>query len=320
MARCVARTTCVQLQGLRHRIQAVQVQILWHRYKGSMDARSFQHHAARVAELTDALLAERAADKAARELAPEADPSQDAAPETVASTSAASSGSPVPSPHRSTLSSSPGIAHAAPAATAMSDLSLGHQARFSPESAGVGGSSGQSMSSTKEENQSYLPGLVRDNPLSASSCASTSAGGNSPSFLPSAEGMAGSLGGSRGPYYCTVCKVSTTSAVHLQTHYMGSKHQRRLAQTQSHQDSNSSQHYCPICAISATSAVHLQLHLNGRAHQRKAKLASEGIAVQGGGFEHAPAALAPSSEAGEASSAHGCLVQQRMGCSTRSSR
>jgi len=82
---------------------------------------------------------------------------------------------------------------------------------------------------------------------------------------------------------------------------MGSKHQRRLAQTHNSTDRDLSPHYCGVCAISATSAVHLQLHLNGRAHQRKAKLASETEADYPGS-RHSPAALAQHADAGIASS------------------
>ena len=291
-ALCCMEEVCKPTGTVTHDI-GFEDSTLWCRYKGSMDARSFQHHAARVAELTDTLLAERAADKAARDLATKADPSQ-------TPVSTASSSSPG---HAVALSNSPGMSHG-PAASAACDSSLGHQTRPSPETAGA---SAQSASTTREEDQSYLPALTSNRVLSASASSCPSVDGYPASFPPSAEGLAGNLGGSRGPYYCTVCNVSTTSAVHLQTHYMGSKHQRRLAQTQGVQDSKPSQHYCPICAISATSAVHLQLHLNGRAHQRKAKLASEGSAVKGdgggdgGGGEHAPAALAQSSEAGEMS-------------------
>ena len=80
---------------------------------------------------------------------------------------------------------------------------------------------------------------------------------------------------------------------------MGSKHQRRLAQTHNSTDRDLSPHYCSVCAISATSAVHLQLHLNGRAHQRKAKLASESEADYPG-RRHSPAALAQHGDAGQA--------------------
>lgn len=115
----------------------------------------------------------------------------------------------------------------------------------------------------------------------------------------------GSLGGVRGPHYCTICSVSTTSAVHLQTHYMGSKHQRRLAQARSCRDKELSPHYCDVCGISATSEVHLQLHLNGRAHQRKAKLAMEGPPDQPAGQ---PSCLLP---AGTVSS----LPERAISCS-----
>lgn len=145
------------------------------------------------------------------------------------------------------------------------------------------------------------PALTRDNAQSAASTASTSAGPRPGHPPPATECLAGSLGGNRGSHYCTICNVSTTSAVHLQTHYMGSKHQRRLAQTHNSTDRDLSPHYCNVCAISATSAVHLQLHLNGRAHQRKAKLASESEADYPG-TRHSPAALAQHADAGEAPS------------------
>ena len=78
---------------------------------------------------------------------------------------------------------------------------------------------------------------------------------------------------------------------------MGSKHQRRLAQTHNSTDRDLSPHYCSVCAVSATSAVHLQLHLNGRAHQRKAKLALESEA-DFPGSRHSPAALAQHGDVG----------------------
>lgn len=135
-----------------------------------------------------------------------------------------------------------------------------------------------------------LPASTRDSATSASPSAPTPAGARVGPTHSTAEGAAGSVSvsGVRGPHYCTVCNVSTTSAVHLQTHYMGSKHQRRLAQTHTGTDRDPSPHHCAVCGISATSAVHLQLHLSGRPHQRKAKLASEAVSE---GRHHSPAAL-----------------------------
>ena len=252
------------------------------RYKGSMDARSFQQHAARVAELTDTLLAERAADKAACALGAKPDStSHKLDSEAAVSSNSATSSTASPSGR---LSTSPGIPHepAVPAATAG-----GAQTLFPPEETGSRYDSEDALASA-EGDESCPPALPRD--CAAASPASASIGGKATSFLPSGAGFPPSgsddAGVLRGPHYCTVCNVSTTSAVHLQTHYMGSKHQRRLAQSQDRRQH--SPHYCPICAISATSAVHLQLHLNGRAHQRKAKLAGQ---AQAGGTQRTTAAL-----------------------------
>ena len=249
------------------------------RYKGSMDARSFQHHAARVAELTDALLAERAADKAAGALGAKDRNSEAAAVSGSATPSTASS------PDR-TASLSPSKAHG-PAGHAAPTVNS--QVLFTPERAGNGHNS-EALFVSRDGHHLCSQASNRDSAAAASSSTSASAGGKATSFLPSDEALL-PAGVSRGPYYCTVCNVATTSAVHLQTHYMGSKHQRRLAQNQDSREHNP--HYCPICAISATSAVHLQLHLNGRAHQRKAKLAS-----QAEGSQDTPAAPAESSTPG----------------------
>ena len=148
--------------------------------------------------------------------------------------------------------------------------------------------------------QPGLPAPTRDSAASASPSAPTPAGARVGPIHPTAEGIAGSVSVSvmRGPHYCTVCNVSTTSAVHLQTHYMGSKHQRRLAQTHTGADRDPSPHYCAVCGISATSAVHLQLHLSGRPHQRKAKLASEAVSE---GRHNSPAALTQHIDSGTVS-------------------
>ena len=234
------------------------------RYKGSMDARTCQQHAARVAELADTLLAERAADKAAS--------AHDAI-------SAGALGAESDSTGRHPDSGSAGSA--TPSTASPSDRCSSSPGKSCGPAAPAGGTQmllpaekaehrdTQAASVVRDTDESHPSGLLRDRAAAASSSACASAGGKITNFPPSGD-AAGVL---CGPYYCTVCNVSTTSAVHLQTHYMGSKHQRRLAQSQDSRDP--SPHYCPICAISATSAVHLQLHLNGRAHQRKAKLAAQ---------------------------------------------
>lgn len=232
-----------------------------------MDARTCQQHAARVAELTDTLLAERAADKAASAHdATSAGALGAKSDSTGRHPDSGSAGSATPSTASPSdrCSSSPGksCGPAVPAAPAG-----GTQMLLPAEKAEHRNT--QAASVVREGDESNPSGLLRDRAAAASSSACASDGGKTTNFLPSGD-AAGVL---CGPYYCTVCNVSTTSAVHLQTHYMGSKHQRRLAQSQDRRDP--SPHYCPICAISATSAVHLQLHLNGRAHQRKAKLAAQ---------------------------------------------
>ena len=251
-----------------------------------MDARSFQHHAAAVAELTDALLAERAADKAARALGAKADSSRQNCPEAFVSSSAdpSSAGPPDRAPSTSPGTSSCGHTEAAQSSTLMS-----HHITSTHEKARDAEVNQQSTSSLEGNNSDPA----------ASSSAPILTGRNLPSLPPSAERSAGSLGRSRGLYYCTVCSVSTTSAVHLQTHYMGSKHQRRLAQSQGSNSDEAGPHYCPICAINATSAVHLQLHLSGRAHQRKAKLAAE-TSAEAGGSQQATAALDLGTDPGKA--------------------
>ena len=249
-----------------------------------MDARTFQQHAARVAELTDTLLAERAADKAASALGAKSvgalgakTDSTSCQPDSGAALS--DSATPSTSSHSGRCSTSPGKSHGptVPAAPAG-----GTQMLFNPGKAGTR-CDGEAAPVSREGDESYPPSFPRDRAATASTSASASAGGKPTGFSPSGD----AAGGLCGPYYCTVCNVSTTSAVHLQTHFMGSKHQRRLAQSQDSRDH--SPHYCAVCAISATSAVHLQLHLNGRAHQRKAKLAAQ---AEAGGSQYTTAALA----------------------------
>lgn len=282
-----------------------------HKYKGSMDARSFQQHAARVAELTDALLAERAANKPPHTLTAKsaAHPPASAAP--AAAAAAAQAAAPATSASlatpQATPSSSSDRQSGAGQAEAHHSALVAHQTGMFESANGSdvaqdeqhGGQPSEGHLSGDREHAGDLgqPALTTDNAQSAASTASTSAGPRPGHPPPATECLAGSLGGNRGSHYCTICNVSTTSAVHLQTHYMGSKHQRRLAQTHNSTDRDLSPHYCNVCAISATSAVHLQLHLNGRAHQRKAKLASESEADYPC-TRHSPAALAQHADAG----------------------
>lgn len=204
-----------------------------------MDARTFQQHSARVAELTDVLLAERAAAKAAAQSPAKLIPAS-ASPTTAA---ARQDHSQQPRPNYSE-------AH-----TPVGKDSSTQESAVLP-------SRGLSPGAPAESAQSaYTP-----SPSAASSQAVTPLHGVSPD---------GSSSGVAGTHHCTICNISTTSAVHLQTHYMGSKHQRRLAQAQEGAQDEVDPHYCAVCGITATSNVHLQLHLNGRAHQRKARLASE---------------------------------------------
>lgn len=281
-----------------------------YRYKGSMDARTFQQHSARVAELTDALLADRAANKAAQTLNAESDtqsPASDALPSSDASPNLASPQStPSVSPDKAPAGDQNGSHQSALPGALRSQQAGSHSGR---ETAAEQQRTHASLHASPDQgyaDQAGLPALTRDSVLSASSSTSASAGqGRISQALPATDGLAGSLGGSRGSHYCTICNVSTTSAVHLQTHYMGSKHQRRLAQVQNSADRDSSPHYCAVCGISATSAVHLQLHLNGRAHQRKAKLASEaGPDLQGS--HHSPAALVHNPDPGTAQRKAAC--------------
>ena len=244
-----------------------------------MDARSFQQHAARVAEMTDALLAERAAAKAASSPTTNANTNTQTDIHSADTDAAVSSSDQTPHStdtappnHGQTLH--PSALHR----TSVSDQS-GVQLSADGDGANhqhLGNDAAQQSASA----QSYSAhASAPSNALSATLPASAAAAGPAAGHTvpaTSAESLAGCFGGPRGPHYCTICNVSTTSAVHLQTHYMGSKHQRRLAQAQSGADQELGPHYCSICGISATSDVHLQLHLNGRAHQRKAKLASEG--------------------------------------------
>ena len=249
-----------------------------------MDARTFQQHAARVAELTDTLLAERAADKADSALGAKSAGALGAKTDSTSrqSDSGAAALFDFATPRTASpggrCSTSPGKSHG-PAAPAG-----GTQKLFTPGKAGTRRDS-EAAPDSREHDESCPPAVPTDRAAAASS----SDAGQATSFSPSGD-AAGVL---CGPYYCTVCNVSTTSAVHLQTHYMGSKHQRRLAQSQDNRDH--SPHYCPICAISATSAVHLQLHLNGRAHQRKAKLAAQ---AEAGGSQYTTAGLAESNNTG----------------------
>lgn len=252
-----------------------------------MDARSFQQHAARVAELTDTLLAQRTANKAAAALGVKPDsPGHHPASETAA----ALSGSATPG-----TASPNGTAGTTPDRSNAAVPAVSPQMLFTPEKAGTGGS-GEAPSATREGHHS-CPAAV-----SAASMTPASAGGRGATSPLNSEALLQARV-VPGPYYCTVCNVSATSAVHLQTHYMGSKHQRRLAQSDDSREH--SPHYCSVCGISATSAVHLQLHLNGRAHQRKAKLAAQ---AEAGAREHAPAALADHPKTGDALY---CLLQQR---------
>lgn len=261
-----------------------------HKYKGSMDARSFQQHAARVAEMTDALLAERAAAKAG------------SSPTTNANTNPQTDRR---SPETDAVSSSDQTPHppdATPSATPSQGQTLYSSAL---QRASVSGQSGMQTSADTDDaqhqhivtdgaqqsasKQGFSAHVSAPSALSAALPASTVAAGPAAGHAfpassatghafpaTAADSLAGCFGGPWGPHYCTICNVSTTSAVHLQTHYMGSKHQRRLAQAQTGVDQEPGPHYCAICGISATSDVHMQLHLNGRAHQRKAKLVSEG--------------------------------------------
>ena len=48
----------------------------------------------------------------------------------------------------------------------------------------------------------------------------------------------------RPQHYCSICNVTATSAVHLKTHFMGSKHQRRVSVLQSGHPQPRPQHYC----------------------------------------------------------------------------
>ena len=281
-----------------------------------MDARTFQQHAARVAELTDTLLAERAANKAARTLNLQGTASDAHTSPASASTSTLTNpqATPSPSPDKA-LCGDEFQSHHSPLQRASVTDRTGQGLADAVDDEEQQDGKGSEL--TQSAYKGYVAGLgqsghaslSRDNvhPASATAgggrtgqgvlpCTDSSAGSLGQG-LPAGEGLAGSLGGSRGSHYCTICNVSTTSAVHLQTHYMGSKHQRRLAQAHNGRDRDNSPHYCDVCGISATSAVHLQLHLNGRAHQRKAKLASES-----NGDYHAdhrsPAALAHTADSG----------------------
>ena len=252
-----------------------------------MDARTFQQHAAKVAELTDTLLAERAADKAASAFGAKSVETLGAKTDSTNrqpdSRAAALTDSATASP-RGRCSTSPGKSHGpVPAAPAG-----GTQMLITPGKAGARQGS-EAAPVSREDDESYPPALPRDHAVAASSSASASSGGKPTSCPPGGD----AAGGLCGPYYCTVCNVSTTSAVHLQTHFMGSKHQRRLAQSQDSREH--SPYYCHICAISATSAVHLQLHLSGRAHQRKAKLAAQ---AEAGGIQYSTAARAAGNNTG----------------------
>ena len=283
-----------------------------------MDARTFQQHAARVAELTDTLLAERAANKAARTLNLQGTASDAHTSPASASTSTLTNPQATPSPSPSpdkVLCGDEFQSHHSPLqrASVTDRTGQGVADAVGDEEQQDGTGSELTQSAYKGHiaglGQSGHASLSRDgvHPTSATAGGGRTEQGVLPGIdslagslgqgLPAGEGLAGSLGGSRGSHYCTICNVSTTSAVHLQTHYMGSKHQRRLAQAHNGRDRDNSPHYCDVCGISATSAVHLQLHLNGRAHQRKAKLASESS-----GDYHAdhpsPAALAHTADSG----------------------
>lgn len=210
-----------------------------------MDARSFHQHSARVAEMTDALLAERAAAKAAQ-----ADSANSAAKSSPASGSIHSTEtSPIKTLSPATADQAQHLQQ-----PLLQGSAAGKQHSMSP------------AQQDREQLQDSAPMLMPDSESAQHS--------SSGSLVGSDTGAA--QHGVRGAHYCSVCNVSTTSALHLQTHYMGAKHQRRLAQVQ---DEAMDQHHplhCATCGITATSDVHLQLHLNGRAHQKKARLAAEG--------------------------------------------
>ena len=53
----------------------------------------------------------------------------------------------------------------------------------------------------------------------------------------------------RPQHYCSVCNVTATSAVHLKTHFMGSKHQRRMSVLQSGHPQPRPQHYCEASCL-----------------------------------------------------------------------
>ena len=269
-----------------------------------MDARSFQQHAARVAELTDALLAERADPKPSLE--PQADRLNSPAPEDPPC-------SDVPCDLPPSRASGPPSPSQTPEAAGhvLRNHSAVHSARAASDErnsvhpgrvphAQQQDDTAQTSHTSAGKSYTTLPdsGLTQGALLSAS--ASAAPGRPSPALPAAGPGSLGSSGGGRGPHYCTMCKVSTTSAVHLQTHYMGSKHQRRLAQTHNGTDSGvHGPHHCSVCGISATSAVHLQLHLTGRAHHRKLKLAAEpGSDSQG--TRPSPASLVPNTQTGTA--------------------
>ena len=204
-----------------------------------MDARSFQQHSVRVAEMTDALLAERAAAKASKD---------------------SSVGSPAKSQSASEFQSTqptPDKPASSPDQT--------EQLRY-PESAERASHDTSQSQQSHQQSQHSAQSRVTEDSEAAQPL------GLGPSAEQSSEGTSQ---GARGLHFCSVCNVSTTSAVHLQTHYMGSKHQKRLAQAQHEAEDQHNPLHCSTCGITATSDVHFQLHLNGRAHQRKVRLASE---------------------------------------------
>lgn len=223
-----------------------------------MDARSFQQHSVRVAEMTDALLAERAAAKAAKDSSAES-PAK--------SHSASDSHSSQPSPDKPALF--PDQTEQLPP----------------PESGARKPHDTSPPQQSHEQSQDSAQSRVTENSEAAQPSGLALSAGQS------AEGLSQ---GARGSHYCSICNVSTTSAVHLQTHKMGSKHQKRLAQTEHEAEDQHNPLHCTTCGITATSDVHLQLHLNGRAHQRRARLASEGS--QGSNSQPPAQAAAPTAD------------------------
>lgn len=82
-------------------------------------------------------------------------------------------------------------------------------------------------------------------------------------------------------FCCQMCDVTTSSLSHLEAHFQGKRHQRRLGNGGRNSDGGSCSgsrnlQSCPLCCVTTTSAEHMELHLAGKAHQRKLRI----LAVQ----------------------------------------